>query len=453
MTTAEIEFEEGRGDNSEEARNTLHPSHTPVDNPGTGVTSEEAKLDNEDEDMPEEAKLDNEDEDMPDLVNNDEDESDDEADDTHDEDEEAMIENEDHDPLEEILQSVDSDTTEEQEKEMEKAAQQAEVWRSQRSTAGVRRYDEAYDWNLMNLSVTSALRDFGEVAEEACKTELVQLIQGKKALIPIHKRDMSQDQLKKVVRSHMFLKEKFEDGTFVKLKARLVADGRTQDRTLYSDYLSPTAKTRSVMTCLKLAAVKDWKCMKVDISGAFLCAKIDEAEEVFLQLDHQMTDMVIKHMPEFKEYQGEYGTMVVKVDRAMYGLLQSPKLWYNELTSHLTKHGFKICKSDECILYKKHEGKDITLILHVDDILILSEVTSMCNWVKDILVQKHEKVTHNEGNKMCYLGMTLRKSDVGYEILMKSYIEEIIGFYGGTIKDTINPAKMNLFEVAKTGTN
>jgi hypothetical protein len=143
----------------------------------------------------------------------------------------------------------------------------------------------------------------------------------------------------------------------------------------------------------------------------------------------------------------------VKVDRAMYGLIQSPKLWYNELTSHLTKHGFKICKSDECILYKKHEGKDITLILYVDDILILSEETSMCNWVKDILVQKYKKVTHNEGNKMCYLGMTLRKSDVGYEILMKSYIEEIIGFYGGTIKDTINPAKMNLFEVAKTGTN
>jgi hypothetical protein len=111
---------------------------------------------------------------------------------------------------------------------------------------------------------------------------------------------MSVDQLKKVVRSHMFLKEKFEDGTFVKLKARLVADGRTQDRTLYSDYLLPTAKTRSVMTCLKLAAVKDWKCMKVDISGAFLCAKIDKAEEVFLQLDCQMTDMVIKHMDDYQ---------------------------------------------------------------------------------------------------------------------------------------------------------
>jgi hypothetical protein len=52
----------------------------------------------------------------------------------------------------------------------------------------------------------------------------------------------------------MFLKEKFEDGKFIKMKARLVADGRMQDRTVYMDFSSPTAKTRSVRTCLKLAA-------------------------------------------------------------------------------------------------------------------------------------------------------------------------------------------------------
>jgi hypothetical protein len=214
----------------------------------------------------------------------------------------------------------------------------------------------------------------------------------------------------------MFLKEKFEDGTFIKLKARLVADGRTQDRTLYSDYWSPTAKTRSVMTCLKLAAVKGWKCAKVDISGAFLCAKLDENEEVFLQLDRQMSDMLVQHMLELKEYQGTYGTMIVRVDRAMYGLIQSPKLWYKELTNYLVSHGFKICKTDECILVKKQDGKSILLILYVDDILILSDETYLCNWVKDILTEKYEKVTHEDGNKLCYLGMTLRSGENGYEI-------------------------------------
>jgi hypothetical protein len=48
------------------------------------------------------------------------------------------------------------------------------------------------------------------------------------------------------------LREKYEDGFFVKMKAQLVADGRN----IYNDYSSPTAKTKLVMTCLKLAAVK-----------------------------------------------------------------------------------------------------------------------------------------------------------------------------------------------------
>ena len=100
----------------------------------------------------------------------------------------------------------------------------------------------------------------------------------------------------------MFLKEKFEDESFVKLKARLVADSQTQDRSLYSDYSSPTAKTRLVITCLKLAAVKNWDCMKVDMGGAFLCAKIDEHEELFLQLDRKMTELAVGCMPELGEW-------------------------------------------------------------------------------------------------------------------------------------------------------
>jgi len=140
----------------------------------------------------------------------------------------------------------------------------------------VKHYDEAFDWNLVNLSVNTTLRDFGEVAQKACEDELKQLFREKKALVPVKWESLNPKQKKQIVKTHMFLKEKFEDGSFVKLKARLVAGGRTQDRSFYSHYSSPTAKMRSVTTYLKLAAVKKWDCMKVDISGAFLCAKIDE---------------------------------------------------------------------------------------------------------------------------------------------------------------------------------
>jgi hypothetical protein len=101
-----IDIEVEQDDNLEDSRNTLHPGHTPVDDPSTGVTSQEAKLDDDDNGVP-------------DLADNDGDESDDEMEDT-------SVDNEDDDPLEEILQA-DSDSAEETAKDMETAAQQAEV--------------------------------------------------------------------------------------------------------------------------------------------------------------------------------------------------------------------------------------------------------------------------------------------------------------------------------------
>ncbi len=45
--------------------------------------------------------------------------------------------------------------------------------RSSRETAGKQRYDTAYDWNLMNLSVSAAMKNFGDVAKQACMAELL----------------------------------------------------------------------------------------------------------------------------------------------------------------------------------------------------------------------------------------------------------------------------------------
>jgi hypothetical protein len=128
----------------------------------------------------------------------------------------------------------------------------------------------------MNLSVGAAIRNFGDTAKEACKSELV----------------------KKVVRSHMFLREKCEDGKFVKMKGRIIAGSRMQDRTISTNYSSPTAKTRSVMTCLKLAAAMEWDLLKVDVGGAFLCAPIDKNEEVFMLLDESLASMAAEWIPD-----------------------------------------------------------------------------------------------------------------------------------------------------------
>jgi hypothetical protein len=108
---------------------------------------------------------------MPDLV--DQDYQDDESDTEDEVDDEDELEKEDE--LKDILQQDSDSSIDKMAKDLEEIAVQKvgnAMRRSKRTTAGVRRYDESYDWNLMNLSVNTALQDFGEVADKSCKDEL-----------------------------------------------------------------------------------------------------------------------------------------------------------------------------------------------------------------------------------------------------------------------------------------
>jgi hypothetical protein len=81
----------------------------------------------------------------------------------------------------------------------------------------------------------------------------------------------------------------------------------------------------------------------------------------------------------------------------------------------------------------------------VDDILVLSESSENRHWVKSLLIDRYEKVTSKEGKRLPNLGMTIVKRGFGYELCMKSYINEIIKFYGKTdLREYVVPATNSL---------
>jgi hypothetical protein len=141
------------------------------------------------------------------------------------------------------------------------------------------------------------------------------------------------------------------------------------------------------------------------------------------------------------------GRMVVKVAKAMYGLIQLALLWYKELTGFLEEESFKRVKADGCILHKKTEdGIHILLIMYVDDILILSEEGDLCKEVRLLIERKYQKVTCEMGDKINYLGMILERVTDGFTISMKAYVMDILKEYGKDVKKCISLAKANLFE-------
>jgi hypothetical protein len=70
--------------------------------------------------------------------------------------------------------------------------------------------------------------------------------------------------------------------------------------------------------------------------------------------------------------------------------------------------------------------------------------------VRAILEAEYQKVTADEGERLPYLGMTILKTDNGFEIAMRSYIEDVLRLYGTEVRTCVTLAKPNLFSVNKT---
>jgi len=149
------------------------------------------------------------------------------------------------DPVEPNFDSIQSET----EEEIEVTSVQP-TRRSTRSTAGqasnyepYSMFTQDYGMALANLRVKVALERFGKVAYDSIKDELEPLFVKKEALAPILLRDLARVNLYfPILRSHMFLREKFNAlGVFEKIKARLFADGSSQDREDFDDTLKLVA--------------------------------------------------------------------------------------------------------------------------------------------------------------------------------------------------------------------
>ena len=87
-------------------------------------------------------------------------------------------------------------------------------------------------------------------------------------MTPIHARNLTMKQRRGIIRSMIFLKEKYlPTGEFEKLKARLVALGNFQDRSLFSeeDLNSPTVNLLSLFSMAVLAHKEGRAVKAVDI--------------------------------------------------------------------------------------------------------------------------------------------------------------------------------------------
>ena len=118
--------------------------------------------------------------------------------------------------------------------------------------------------------------------------------------------------------------------------------------------------------------------VSVDIKKAFLESKIEE--DIYIR-----TPEILKTLDTTFQ-----GTKFIKINMLVYGLVQSSKSFYDEITIYLKTKNFKIYKGEPCILNKE----EIYVGLYVDDLLIIgttNEVNVLLNELKEIFEVRLEK--------------------------------------------------------------
>ncbi|GJX09010.1 putative ribonuclease H-like domain-containing protein [Tanacetum coccineum] len=143
-----------------------------------------------------------------------------------------------------------------------------------------------------------------------------------------------------------------ERGVVVRNKARLVAQGYTQEEGIdYDEVFAPVARIEAIRLFLAFALFMGFIVYQMDVKSAFLYGTIDE--EVYVSQPPGFVDL-------------DHPNKVYKVVKALYGLHQAPRAWYATLSTFLEKHGYKRGTIDKTLFIRRNK-KDIMLVQVSDD--------------------------------------------------------------------------------------
>ena len=179
------------------------------------------------------------------------------------------------------------------------------------------------------MTATRALREDPTTARPAIEAELKTLID-KGVFRPVRTSTLTEAQRKGIIRSQLNVTQKYlptTDGAGRvkdKVKARLVGGGDCQDRGLYSaaETSSPTISITSIFLLAQIAAAENRTIITLDIGSAYLNAlmpKTNPDRLVFMRISKEVTAIMVGVDATFLPFVHQDGTLVVELDRALYG--------------------------------------------------------------------------------------------------------------------------------------
>jgi Predicted membrane protein len=144
----------------------------------------------------------------------------------------------------------------------------------------------------------------------------------------------------------VFCRKQSPDGSIRKCKARYCVRGDLHDQV--TDPFAPVTAFSTVRIFLITSTMFKWHTCSIDFSNASVQAKLDE-------------DIWI-HLPS-RGFHGEMKDSCLKLQRSLYGIATTSRLWASHLFKALLSLGFKQSKNGPCLFLKP----EIYVIVCIDD--------------------------------------------------------------------------------------
>jgi hypothetical protein len=204
-----------------------------------------------------------------------------------------------------------------------------------------------------------------------------------------------------------------ENGKVSQFKTRICARGYLQRKG--QDYYSSFAPVGVITTFRALIASASKRGMwvdSIDIRSAFLLAPLKAP----------------LHCEPPRGADPPFPNAVWSLRRCLYGLKQSAHQWFAMLSKTLLKLGFVQGVADPCYFSRLAEGGfELRLVVHVDDILIVSNCRDYLAAFRERL-SKEFSLTSSSTDRSCqYLGMTVaRLKDSALQLSITGYTADLL---------------------------
>ncbi|XP_019165700.1 PREDICTED: uncharacterized protein LOC109161664 [Ipomoea nil] len=115
---------------------------------------------------------------------------------------------------------------------------------------------------------------------------------------------------------------------------------------------------------------------------------------------------------------------VCHLQRSLYGLKQAPRAWFKRLHDFLLSTGFSSSKTDVSLFYLTSEGSQVFVLVYVDEIIMMSNNTSLLDTLLDRLATVFK--IRDLGKPGFFLGIETVDTTGGMILSQRRYMTDLL---------------------------